>query len=160
MLLALCPVSAHAEGQTIVHAGTVEELRSALADNTKIVLEGTDYSIGYLGVDGLDNVTIQGTEGTRILTEYEGNFALDIGNSDIVLEDISICLDPPEGSWHDTELFIVALILVPASLSGTAGSPAAPVLRHRRGVLPYGEGYRVQRLRPGDYGHVYGRGAF
>ena len=32
MLLALCPVSAHAEGQTIVHAGTVEELRSALAD--------------------------------------------------------------------------------------------------------------------------------
>ncbi len=109
MLLALCPVSAHAEGQTIVHAGTVEELRSALADNTKIVLEGTDYSIGYLGVDGLDNVTIQGTEGTRILTEYEGNFALDIGNSDIVLEDISICLDPPEGSWHDTELFIVGL---------------------------------------------------
>ena len=109
MLLALRPVTAHAEGQTIVHAGTVEELRSALADNTKIVLEGTDYSVGYLGVDGLNNVTIQGTEGTRILTEYEGNFALDIGNSDVVLEDISICLDPPEGSWHDTELFIVGL---------------------------------------------------
>ena len=78
MLLALCPVSAHAEGQTIVHAGTVEELRSALADNTKIVLEGTDYSIGYLGVDGLDNAQ----PGDIIC--YSGHVGIYIGNGQIV----------------------------------------------------------------------------
>ena len=55
-----------------VYAGTVEELQDALASNTRIILEGRDYSIGSLGIQNLENVTIQGMEGTRILTQYEG----------------------------------------------------------------------------------------
>ncbi len=93
-----------------VYAGTVEELQDALASNTRIILEGRDYSIGSLGIQNLENVTIQGTEGTRILTQYEGNFALDIGASSVVLENLAVCLDPPEGTWHDTELFIVGVL--------------------------------------------------
>lgn len=63
---------AKAAGQTIVYAATPEELKAALNSNTMIVLEGKDYTYEYgLDVQSLENMTILGTEGTRIMTTSE-----------------------------------------------------------------------------------------
>ena len=68
MVLALLPGTALAAGTT-VYAGTVEELKAALKSNTTIILEGKDYTFeGGLGFYELENVTIRGTTGTRIMS--------------------------------------------------------------------------------------------
>lgn len=74
LALSVLPGAAFAaESQKVVHASTTEELRAALQSNTKIVLEGKDYYVltegnyDILDIYDLQNVTIQGTTGTRIL---------------------------------------------------------------------------------------------
>lgn len=65
---------AKAAGQTIVYAATPEELKAALQSNTMIVLEGKDYTFEYgLDVQNLENMTIHGAEGTRIMTTSEAD---------------------------------------------------------------------------------------
>lgn len=65
---------AKAAGQTIVYAATTQELQDALKSNTMIVLEGKDYTYEYgLNLMNLENMTIHGTEGTRIMTTSESD---------------------------------------------------------------------------------------
>lgn len=90
--------------QTVVYAGTAEELKEALKSNVKIVLEGKDYLItdeygpSTLWITGLENVTIQGTEGTRIMTEASWDQVISISNcKNIVLDNITFGHDIPTG---------------------------------------------------------------
>ena len=107
--LALLPAPARAEGQTVVQADSEEALSAAIASNTRIVLEAKDYSIGYMSILGVENLTIQGVAGTRLLTQWEGNLALAIDCPNLTLENLTIALDPPEDTWHDTGLWIMGL---------------------------------------------------
>lgn len=83
--------------QTVVYAGTVEELEEALKSNVKIVLEGKDYTYkGELYLQDLENVTIQGTEGTRIMSNSSVDYVFMVVNcKNIVLEDIVLGHDIP-----------------------------------------------------------------
>lgn len=84
-------ITASASGQTTVRAGTVEELQKALKSNTTIVLEGKDYNVGELGIFELENVTIQGTTGTRLLSPYLDDVVVYIRDSkNIVLDTLVI----------------------------------------------------------------------
>jgi hypothetical protein len=67
-------------GQRVVHASNVEELREAINSNTKIILEGKVYDLDDEGlyISWVDNLTIQGTDGTKILAE---KYIDDIGSS-------------------------------------------------------------------------------
>lgn len=72
LALAVLPGAAWAAGgQTVVYASTAEELKAALKSDTHIILEGKDYNVGHegLSLSFLNNVTIQGTAGTRIIGE-------------------------------------------------------------------------------------------
>lgn len=111
LALSVLPGAAFAaESQKVVHASTFEELKAALQSNTKIILEGKTYfalmegTYDTLDLYDLQNVTIQGTAGTRIIgyltpeitdPAYNGLSAwgkiIRIGNSDnIVFQDIAI----------------------------------------------------------------------
>ena len=77
LLLGLSCLSstALAAEQTVVHAANTQELTAAienLQSNTKIELEGKDYNC-FMYLDGLENITIQGTTGTRILSDDGGD---------------------------------------------------------------------------------------
>ena len=85
LVLALLPTAALAE-EKVVYAGTPEELMAALgndtierpgASNVTVILEGKDYTVSegqfgeydyYYDLANLENVTIRGTEGTRLMS--------------------------------------------------------------------------------------------
>lgn len=55
-------------GQKTVHASTAAELEAAVQEsNTKITLDAKDYRLNDLSLYEVDNVTIEGKAGTRIL---------------------------------------------------------------------------------------------
>lgn len=66
LMASVCMISASAAGQKVVYAKNEEELKNALASNTTIMLEGKDYYCGVYFHD-LENLTIQGTYGTRLI---------------------------------------------------------------------------------------------
>ena len=79
MMASLCMISASAAGQNVVYAKNEEELKNALASNTTIMLEGKDYYCG-LWLYKLENVTVQGTQGTRLILDNGDNVVVSISN--------------------------------------------------------------------------------
>jgi len=68
MLIALIPGTAALAAQVTVNANTVEELLNAIAPNTKIVLSGVRYELpSTLKISNTENLTIEGTTGTKIV---------------------------------------------------------------------------------------------
>lgn len=60
-----------AAAQVPVHAGSVTELKNILnayKSDVLIMLDGKDYVVGELYLNKLENVTIQGTQGTRLVS--------------------------------------------------------------------------------------------
>ena len=99
LALSLLPGTALASGQTIVNAGTAQEVKDALKSNTKIVLEGKDYNVDCLDMIELENVTIQGTKGTRLLSSYTDDVVVYLRDSkNIVLDTLII------GHENETEM--------------------------------------------------------
>lgn len=88
---------AKAAGQTIVYAATPEELQAALQSNTMIVLEGKDYTFEYgLDTRDLENMTIWGTEGTRVMTTSEADDIINfIGCKGMTLKNLIMGHDVP-----------------------------------------------------------------
>ncbi len=97
------------QGQVIVHADTVEEFLEALQSDTKVILEGKTYNVSRREIlnwgDGtsdvydkseielhdIENLTIQGQEGTRIVSNSGSDviFLIYRGNN-IVLDNLFI----------------------------------------------------------------------
>lgn len=88
---------AKAAGQTIVYAATPEELQAALQSNTMIVLEGKDYTFEYgLDTRDLENMTIWGIEGTRVMTTSNSDDIINfIGCKGMTLRNLIMGHDVP-----------------------------------------------------------------
>lgn len=78
------------KGQTVIHAANAEEFVAAVRSNTEIVLEGKTYDltrtengieVNRLSIEEIDNLTIKGQIGTRIVSD---------SGSDVILQ-ISAC---------------------------------------------------------------------
>lgn len=89
LVLGALPGTARTEGsdaQTVINVSTSAQLTGALRgrgkqQNAKIVLEGKDYVItGQIMLDQLENVTIEGTTGTRIVCNSSSDTVFSIWN--------------------------------------------------------------------------------
>ena len=81
LALGMLPGTVLAAGQTVVKANNSSQLVAALKQsNTKIVLLGRDYVIGNLSLNKLENVTIEGTTGTRIVSNSSTDTVISMWN--------------------------------------------------------------------------------
>lgn len=101
-------VPAFAAEQRTVYASTQEELEAALQSNTTIILEDKTYT-GGINIQGLENVTIQGTGSTRIVcnNEYSDTVVSVFNSNNITLSGLVLrhdvmpnpnCIDFSEGT--------------------------------------------------------------
>ena len=110
LVLGLLPGTVWAAEQITVHASTTAQLKSALKSNTKIVLDGKDYLLtSNLELWDLENVTIQGTEGTRIISSSPFSEVLFInGCKNLVLDSLVLGHDDEVAEEGCTDGVIVA----------------------------------------------------
>ena len=89
--LAMAPVTPAQAAQNTVRANTAEELRNAIASNTRIILSGNTYAFASgLRISEMENLSIVGTNGTRIVTASSAavlsiSFCKDIDISNVFL---------------------------------------------------------------------------
>lgn len=92
--------------QKTVHAGTPMELRNAIQSNTKIILEGKAYVIergswtekAALTIRNIENLTIEGTEKTQILTPDGAVLVVSIINSqNVTIKGVEMGHQKPTG---------------------------------------------------------------
>lgn len=92
------------EGRTVIYVHTAEELQEALKrSNVRIVLEGKDYVCdgGYY-CEGAENVVIQGSEGTRLISTSSVDVVLSFyGCQGITLENLVLGHDIPTDDGCD-----------------------------------------------------------
>ena len=82
LVMAIVPITPARAQINIVHANTAEELKNAIASNTEIILSGTTYSVGvWLSIRDVENLTITGTSGTRIVNNSQEDMTISIYNS-------------------------------------------------------------------------------
>ena len=98
MLLAVLP-TVPASAQAVVHANTAEELQNAIASNTEIILKGDTYSFSsVLDIKDVENLTITGTVGTRIVTTSDWDEVVMINDSsNITINSVYIGHEVPRG---------------------------------------------------------------
>ena len=110
MALGMLPRWARAAEQTTVYASTTTQLKAALKSNTKIVLEGKDYLVrSNLELNDLENVTIQGTAGTRIISLSESSEVISTFNcKNLVLDNLVLGHDIDVSEDGCTDGVIVA----------------------------------------------------
>ena len=110
MVLALLPGTALADGTT-VYAGNTAELKAALKSNTTIILEeGKDYTVSdFFYLSNLENVTIRGGAGTRLMSTSEESvvvYLMDCKN--VTLDNLIIGHDIPATEWGCEEGVVYA----------------------------------------------------
>lgn len=82
-----------------VHASTPWGLKGALGSNVLIVLDGKDYDVGELNLYGLENLIIQGTENTRLVSSSGMDTIFMIMDSKgVTLRNLTIGHDVPVGA--------------------------------------------------------------
>ena len=100
LILVMClglsgTVQADEQEQTVVYVNTTSELKAAVegsdVKNIKVILGAKDYALETgLYISG-QNITIQGTEGTRIVSWSESDIVIDISHGrDITLNNLII----------------------------------------------------------------------
>lgn len=115
------------QGQVIVHADTAEKFLKALQSDTKIILEGKTYNVSrqeiyYAGdeeavfneseieLSDIENLTIQGQEGTRIVSNSGSDLIFDLYNCSIVLDNLVIGHDLPQRPSYGCDIDIGVIL--------------------------------------------------
>lgn len=104
------------KGQRVVYASNTDELINAIGSNTEIILEGKTYdinrdennvSLGQLYIGPVENLTIKGQNGTRIVSDSGSDVVLDIwGCKNLVIENAVIGHDLPKKPHYECDLEI------------------------------------------------------
>lgn len=104
------------KGQRVVYASNTDELINAIGSNTEIILEGKTYdinrdennvSLGQLYIGPVENLTIKGQNGTRIVSDSGSDVVLDIwGCKNLVIENAVIGHDLPKKPQYECDLEI------------------------------------------------------
>ncbi|MDO5348906.1 MAG: hypothetical protein Q4E86_03105 [Lachnospiraceae bacterium] len=121
-----------ADGQKIIYAGTVEEFMASLQSNTKIVLEGKTYNtsrvesydwdddgiidntndVSELYLQGIENLTIQGETGTRIVSSSGSDVIFDLSDChNIVFDNLIIGHDIPQKPRYGCDIDVGVILL-------------------------------------------------
>ena len=116
--------------ENVINIHSVTELENIVANgasNCTLMLDGKDYDVGWgLYLNNLENVVIQGTEGTRLLGDSEEDTVVEIyGSKGLTLKNLVIGHDIPvemSCTWGVLDVYESEIFLINCDLFGCGQS--------------------------------------